>query len=252
MAVIDAAASPPAVEFDDVRKAFSAGRPVLDGFSLTVGPAETVALLGPSGSGKTTALKLVNRLASCDSGAVRVFGKDVAREEPVRLRRRIGYVIQEAGLFPHWTVEQNVATVPRLVGWDEDTRRTRAASALSMVGLPPAEFGARRPRELSGGQRQRVGVARAVAADPVLVLMDEPFGALDPIARRALQAEFLAWKKALGKPVLFVTHDLAEAFRLADRVAVLNRGRLAQVGTPAEIRKSPADAFVREFVSEDA
>jgi len=224
---------------------------VLDGFSLTVGPTETVALLGPSGSGKTTALKLANRLASPDSGVVRVFGRDVASEDPVALRRRIGYVIQEAGLFPHWTVEQNVATVPRLLGWDEDRRRSRAASALAMVSLPPAEFAGRRPRELSGGQRQRVGVARALAADPILVLMDEPFGALDPIARRALQAEFLAWKKSLAKPVLFVTHDLAEAFRLADRVAVLHAGRLAQVGTPRELRESPADAFVREFVSEE-
>jgi len=239
------------VEFFDVRKAYSSGDPVLDGFSLTVGPTETVALLGPSGSGKTTALKLVNRLATADSGAVRVFGRDVASEDPVALRRRIGYVIQEAGLFPHWTVEQNVATVPRLLGWDEERRRSRAASALAMVSLPPAEFAGRRPRELSGGQRQRVGVARALAADPILVLMDEPFGALDPIARRALQAEFLAWKKSLAKPVLFVTHDLAEAFRLADRVAVLHAGRLAQVGTPRELRESPADAFVREFVSEE-
>jgi osmoprotectant transport system ATP-binding protein len=244
------ATSAPAIEFENVRKAFAGGRPVLDGFSLTVGPTETVALLGPSGSGKTTALKLANRLASPDSGVVRVFGRDVASEDPVALRRRIGYVIQEAGLFPHWTVEENVATVPRLLGWDVDRRRSRAASALAMVSLPPAEFAGRRPRELSGGQRQRVGVARAFAADPVLVLMDEPFGALDPIARRALQAEFLAWKKSLTKPVLFVTHDLAEAFRLADRVAVLHDGRLVQVGTPRELRESPADAFVREFVSE--
>ena len=241
---------PPAVEFENVRKVFTAGRPVLDGFSLTVGPTETVALLGPSGSGKTTALKLANRLASPDSGVVRVFGRDVASEDPVALRRRIGYVIQEAGLFPHWTVEENVETVPRLLGWDLETRRTRAASALAMVNLPPGEFASRRPRELSGGQRQRVGVARALAADPVLVLMDEPFGALDPIARRALQKEFLAWKKALGKPVVFVTHDIAEAFRLADRVAVLHDGRLAQVGTPREIREAPADAFVADFVTD--
>jgi len=225
---------------------------VLDGFSLTVGATETVALLGPSGSGKTTALKLVNRLVAQDAGAVRVFGKDVASEDPVALRRRIGWVIQEAGLFPHWTVEENVATVPRLLGWDAEKRRSRAGEALRMVNLPPEEFSARRPRELSGGQRQRVGVARAVAADPVLVLMDEPFGALDPIARRALQAEFLAWKKALAKPVLFVTHDISEAFRLADRIAVLNRGTLAQVGTPREIREAPADDFVREFAAESA
>ena len=180
---------------------------------------------------------------------MRVFGRDVAAEEPVALRRRIGWVIQEAGLLPHWTVRENVETVPRLLGWKAERRGGRASEMLEMVNLPPAEFSARRPRELSGGQRQRVGVARALAADPALVLMDEPFGALDPIARRALQAEFLAWKRKLGKTVLFVTHDLAEAFRLADRVAVVHEGRVAQVGTPAEIRESPADAFVRDFAS---
>jgi osmoprotectant transport system ATP-binding protein len=197
-------------------------------------------------------LKLVNRLVAPDAGSVRVFGRDVAEEDPVDLRRRIGYVIQEGGLLPHWTVEENVSTVPRLLGWTAERRRARAGDVLSMVNLPAAEFSTRRPRELSGGQRQRVGVARALAADPVLVLMDEPFGALDPIARRALQKEFLAWKVALQKPVLFVTHDLAEAFRLADRVAVLNAGRLVQVGTPREIVESPADDFVREFAGPDA
>ena len=242
-------ASPPAVEFENVRKAFSPGTPVLDAFSLSVTEGETVALLGPSGSGKTTALKLVNRLVRADAGTVRVFGRDVALEEAVALRRRIGWVIQEAGLLPHWTVRENVETVPRLLGWEAERRRGRAREMLEMVNLPPAEFSARRPRELSGGQRPRVGVARALAADPALVLMDEPFGALDPIARRALQSEFLAWKRTLGKTVLFVTHDLAEAFRLADRVAVVHEGRVVQVGTPAEIRELPADDFVRDFVS---
>ncbi len=209
-----------------------------------------MALLGPSGCGKTTALKLVNRLLSADAGQVRVFGRDVAGEDPVLLRRRIGYVIQEGGLLPHWTVEENVATVPRLLGWSVERRRDRAREVLSMVNLSSKEFASRRPRELSGGQRQRVGVARALAADPGLVLMDEPFGALDPIARRALQKEFLAWKRQLGKAVLLVTHDISEAFRLADRVAVLRDGRVLQVGTPSEIAESPADEFVREFASE--
>ncbi len=209
-----------------------------------------MALIGPSGSGKTTALKLVNRLLTPDAGEVRVLGRDVAGEDPVTLRRRIGYVIQEGGLFPHWDVERNVAIVPRLLEWSEERRRARVVEMLAMVNLPAAEFSARRPRELSGGQRQRVGVARALAADPPLVLMDEPFGALDPIARRALQKEFLAWKRQLGKAVLFVTHDLAEAFRLADRVAILRAGRVVQVGTPREIVDSPADDFVREFASE--
>ncbi|MEP6767726.1 MAG: ATP-binding cassette domain-containing protein [Acidobacteriota bacterium] len=233
-----------------MRKAFAPGRPALDGFSLTVADGETVALLGPSGCGKTTALKLVNRLLSADAGQILVFGRDVAGEDPVLLRRRIGYVIQEGGLLPHWTVEENVATVPRLLGWSVERRRERAREVLSMVNLSSEEFASRRPRELSGGQRQRVGVARALAADPGLVLMDEPFGALDPIARRALQKEFLAWKRQLGKAVLLVTHDISEAFRLADRVAVLRDGRVLQVGTPREIAENPADDFVREFASE--
>jgi osmoprotectant transport system ATP-binding protein len=235
------------VEFRDVRKAFGSGASVLDGFTLSVRSGETMALIGPSGSGKTTALRLVNRLIAADSGEVRVGGRDVATEEPVALRRRIGYVIQEGGLLPHWDVEKNVTIVPRLLGWPADRRRSRAEELLTMVNLPFREFAPRRPRELSGGQRQRVGVARALAADPSLVLMDEPFGALDPIARRALQQEFLSWKRQLGKAVLFVTHDIPEAFRLADRVAVLRAGKVLQVGTPREIADSPADDFVREL-----
>jgi osmoprotectant transport system ATP-binding protein len=206
-----------------------------------------MALVGPSGSGKTTALRLVNRLIAPDAGEIRVEGRDVAGEDPVTLRRRIGYVIQEGGLLPHWDVLRNVSIVPRLLGWSDERRRSRAEDLLRMVNLPPEEFGSRRPAELSGGQRQRVGVARALAADPALVLMDEPFGALDPIARRALQKEFLAWKGRIGKAVLLVTHDIPEAFRLADRVAVLRAGRVIQVGTPREIADAPADDFVREF-----
>ena len=238
------------LDFVDVRKSFAPGPPVLDGFTLSVGERETVALVGPSGSGKTTALRLANRLIEADGGEVRVFARPVAAQDPVSLRRRIGYVIQEGGLFPHWTVRENVEAVPRLLGWPEERRRARAELLLEKVGLRPAEFGARRPRELSGGQRQRVGVARALAAEPALVLMDEPFGALDPIARRAIQAEFLEWKRAFPAAVLLVTHDLREAVRLADRIAILHQGRLRQVGTRDEILRSPADAFVREFVGE--
>jgi osmoprotectant transport system ATP-binding protein len=181
-----------------------------------------------------------------------VFGASVRDQDPVALRRGIGYVIQEGGLFPHWSVEQNVETVPRLLGWEPARRRERARELLALVGLPHADFAARRPRELSGGQRQRVGVARALAADPALVLMDEPFGALDPIARRSLQREFLAWRERLTprRAVLLVTHDLAEAFRLADRVAVMQAGRVRQIGTREELTRNPADAFVREFVTE--
>jgi osmoprotectant transport system ATP-binding protein len=241
----------PAIEFADVRKGFG-GRSALSGFSLAVGPGETVVLIGPSGCGKTTALKLVNRLLDADGGIVRVLGRDVRGEDPIALRRKLGYVIQEGGLFPHWNVRENVETVPKLLGWPEPDRRRRAEELLEMVGLPPAEFAARRPRQLSGGQRQRVGVARALAADPPIVLMDEPFGALDPIARRGLQREFLDWKRRLKKAVLLVTHDLREAFRLADRIAVMDRGRVRQVGTREELMRAPADDFVKEFVAEEA
>ena len=241
--------STPAVEFREVRKAF-AGRPVLDGVTLTVAMGETVALIGPSGCGKTTALKLVNRLLDADGGTVNVLGRDVRGEDPVLLRRKLGYVIQEGGLFPHWDVRANVETVPRLLGWEETARTSRCDEVLAMVNLPAMEFGARHPRQLSGGQRQRVGVARAIAADPSVLLMDEPFGALDPIARRALQREFLDWKRRLGKAVLLVTHDMREAFLLADRVAVMDRGTIRQVGTQEDLVRRPADDFVREFVSE--
>jgi osmoprotectant transport system ATP-binding protein len=239
------------IEFRAVEKAFAPGQPVLDELSFEVADGETLALVGPSGCGKTTALKLVNRLLDHDAGDVLVFGRDVRGEDPIALRRRLGYVIQEAGLFPHWTIRENVEAVPRLLGWPREKAATRSAELLDLVNLPAADYGERRPRQLSGGQRQRVGVARALAADPPVLLMDEPFGALDPIARRAMQREFLDWKRRLGKAVLLVTHDLREAFRLADRVAILDRGRVRQVGTPREILDAPADDFVRDFVSDE-
>ena len=238
-----------AIEFQRVRKSFG-GRTVLDDYSLEVAAGETVALIGPSGCGKTTALKLVNRLLDADGGRVLVEGREVAREDPILLRRKLGYVIQEGGLFPHWDVRSNVEVVPRLLGWDAERRSRRSSEVLGMVNLPAGEFGRRRPRQLSGGQRQRVGVARAIAADPPVLLMDEPFGALDPIARRALQREFLEWKRRLKKAVLLVTHDLREAFLLADRIAVMDRGRIRQAGAKADLVERPADDFVREFVSE--
>ncbi len=241
-------APPAAIEFDEVRKSYG-GRPALDGLTLRVLPAETVVLLGPSGCGKTTALKTINRLVEPDSGSVRVAGRDVRAWDPIRLRRRTGYVIQEVGLFPHMDVQANVALVPRLEGWDPARRASRAAELLELVGLDPARYRDKRPHELSGGERQRVGVARAIAADPPVLLMDEPFGALDPITRGRLQGEFQVLARRLARTIVFVTHDLAEAFRLGDRVALMKDGRAHQVGTPREIRERPADDFVREFLA---
>jgi osmoprotectant transport system ATP-binding protein len=208
-------------------------------------------LLGSSGSGKTTSLKMMNRLVLPDEGEVRIEGRKVEDWDPIELRRRAGYVIQEVGLLPHLTVEENVGLVPRLEGWELERRRTRAQELLERVGLPATDFAAKRPSELSGGQKQRVGVARALANDPPLLLMDEPFGALDPITRRRLQEEFRKLEQSLGKTVVFVTHDVPEALRLADRIAVLDQGQLRQIGTPREIVEQPADDFVREFVRYD-
>jgi osmoprotectant transport system ATP-binding protein len=243
--------SGPAVEFRTVSKSFVPGQRVLDGISFRVERGETLVLLGSSGSGKTTALKMMNRLVSPDEGEVLVEGIDVGNWDPIRLRRRSGYVIQEVGLLPHLTVEENVALVPRLEGWDLEKRRPRAHDLLNLVGLPPPEFAVKRPSQLSGGQKQRVGVARALANDPPLLLMDEPFGALDPITRRRLQEEFRKLEGELRKTVVFVTHDVPEALRLADRIAIMDGGRLRQIGAPREILDSPADDFVREFVRTD-
>jgi osmoprotectant transport system ATP-binding protein len=240
---------PPAVELRDVHKRFPSGAAALDGVSLEVPDGSVCVLLGTSGSGKTTALKTVNRLVTADSGQVTVLGQDVAGWDPIALRRRIGYVIQDAGLLPHHTVAANVSLVPRLLGWPEEKRRQRADELLALVGLPPERFGPQAPAQLSGGERQRVGIARALAADPPLLLMDEPFGALDPLTRRRLQEEFRALQRRLGKTVLLVTHDVPEALRLGDRVAVMHAGRVVQQGPPEEIREHPLPGFVRDFVT---
>jgi osmoprotectant transport system ATP-binding protein len=236
------------IELRDVHKRYPDGHVALRGLSLRVDVATTVALLGPSGCGKTTTLKLINRLVTPTAGSVIVNGEDVAAVDPIQLRLGIGYVVQEAGLFPHLTAQENVEVVPRLLGWPPARRRERAAELFALVGMDLAEHGASYPLELSGGQRQRVGLARALAADPPLVLMDEPFGALDPLTRRRLQREFLQLKGRLHKTVILVTHDVDEAFLLADRVAVLSAGALVQVGTPDEIRAAPASEFVASFL----
>ena len=246
--------SPPentaAVIWRNVRKVYPNGHEALSGVSLEVSPGEVLALLGTSGSGKTTLLKTVNRLIDPSAGEVVVQGRPTAEWNPIALRRSIGYVIQDVGLMPHLTVSANVGIVPKLQGVKKIERDARASELLSLVGLEPGRFARLMPRELSGGQRQRVGVARALAADPPLVLMDEPFGALDPVTRRELQDEFRVWQKRLGMAVIVVTHDTREALRIADRLALLDHGRLVQCGTPADFTERPANAFVRSFFEE--
>src|SRR6266487_172175 len=220
--------------------------------SLDVPPGEVVMLVGPSGCGKTTTLKMINRLIEPSGGRILLDGADVTRGNPVRLRRRIGYVIQNVGLFPHRTIAENIGTVPRLVQWDRRRVAARVNELLDLVGLDPAVFARRYPSQLSGGQRQRIGVARALAADPVVLLMDEPFSAVDPIARARLQDEFRRLQDTVRKTILLVTHDLDEAVRLGDRIAVLaQHGRLQQYDPPARLLAEPANDFVREFVGTD-
>src|SRR5438093_12287629 len=238
------------IEFADVSFRLPDGRTLLSDLTLQVNRGETLVLLGRSGSGKTTTMKLINRLIDPTEGEVRVEGKSTLAWDPIQLRRRIGYVIQEIGLFPHLTVEENVGVVPRLEGWARDHITARARELLMLVGLDPDRFASRFPRELSGGQRQRVGVARAIAADPPVILLDEPFGALEPITRREIQQEFRSLQHELGKTMVFVTHDIAEAFVLATRIALLKDGEMILLGLPAELLQSrhpEARAFAQCF-----
>jgi osmoprotectant transport system ATP-binding protein len=239
-----------AIEFREVGFALPGGRTLLAKLNLSVNAGETLVLLGRSGSGKTTTMKLINRLLDPTSGEVWVEGRPTVKWDPIRLRRRVGYVIQEIGLFPHLTIEQNIGVVPRLEGWEPERIRARARELLTMVGLDPDRFVDRLPRELSGGQRQRVGVARALAADPPIILLDEPFGALDPITRREIQQEFRSLQGRLHKTMVFVTHDIGEAFVLASRVALLKDGELVLLGPPADLLRSQhpeARAFAQCF-----
>ena len=239
------------IEFESVAKTYRGGAVAVADFSLTIPSHRTVVLVGSSGSGKTTLLRMVNRMVDPTSGHVLIDDEDVRDANPVRLRRSIGYVLQTGGLLPHRTVADNVATVRVLNGESRRKARAGAAELLERVGLDPS-LGSRYPAQLSGGQQQRVGVARALATDPNILLMDEPFGAVDPIVRRELQDELLRLQAELGKTILFVTHDIEEAFRLGDEVVVLKEGgRSAQRGTPERILAEPADEFVRDFIGSD-
>ena len=240
------------IRLENVSKTFpGAARPAVDRLDLEVPNGTTCVLIGPSGCGKTTTMRIVNRLIEPTSGRIVVEGQDVTRADPVELRRRIGYVIQQVGLFPHMTIAENVATVPRLLGWPAERTAKRVEEMLSLVGLEPDQFLGRHPRHLSGGQRQRVGVARALAADPPVLLMDEPFGAVDPIVRAGLQAELLAILRRLAKTVIFVTHDIDEAVRMGDLIAIMKDGALVQCDPPERLLAAPKDAFIAEFVGAD-
>ncbi|NGN65145.1 betaine/proline/choline family ABC transporter ATP-binding protein [Streptomyces sp. A7024] len=239
------------IRFENVTKRYADGTTAVHDLSFEVAEGELVTLVGPSGCGKTTTMKMVNRLIEPTSGRIFVQGQDIAGTDPVELRRRIGYVIQQVGLFPHKTVLENTATVPYLLGWPKGKRRERAAELLDLVGLDPSVYGDRYPDQLSGGQRQRVGVARALAADPPVLLMDEPFGAVDPVVREHLQNEFLRLQAQMHKTVLFVTHDIEEAVRLGDRIAVFGQGTIEQLSPPAEVLGAPATPYVADFVGAD-
>jgi len=235
------------IAFEHVGKAYD-GRVAVDDVSLSIAEGEFVVVIGPSGSGKSTMLKMVNRLVEHDRGRILFAGDEIRRFKPEALRLRMGYAIQSIGLIPHWTVEQNIAAVPELLGWPRSRVRDRVTELLELLDLAPATYRRRYPHQLSGGQQQRVGVARALAGDPAILLMDEPFGSLDPVTRDALQQEIARIHKASGKTILFVTHDIDEALRLATRIVLLDRGRVVQDGTPREILARPAADFVSEFV----
>jgi osmoprotectant transport system ATP-binding protein len=240
------------IRLESVRKQYDNGTTAVRDLTLEFFDGELAVLIGPSGCGKTTILRMINRLIEPTSGRIMLDGEDVTRGDPVQLRRRMGYVIQQVGLFPHQTIAHNVATVPRLLGWDHERTNARVKELLALVGLDPNDYSDRYPNQLSGGQQQRVGVARALAADPPVLLMDEPFGAIDPITRARLQDEFRRLQSELRKTVVFVTHDIDEAVKLGDRIAILNVGGVVeQHDTPGQILGAPATPFVESFVGSD-
>lgn len=238
-----------AIEFINVSKKFdNTGYFAVNDVSCEIGQGEFITILGSSGCGKTTLLKMINRLYEPDAGTIRIFGEDISAKDPVLLRREIGYVIQQVGLFPHMTVGDNIATVPRLLKWPEEKVQARVKELLEMVGLAFAEYGKRYPSQLSGGQQQRAGLARALCADPQIMLMDEPFGAIDAINRMNLQEELLKIHGASKKTFLFVTHDINEAFKLGNRVIIMNEGKIRQFDKPEVIARNPTDDFVKSLI----
>ncbi|WP_425671241.1 choline ABC transporter ATP-binding protein OpuBA [Bacillus subtilis] len=235
---------------ENVSKTYKGGKKAVNNVNLKIAKGEFICFIGPSGCGKTTTMKMINRLIEPSAGKIFIDGENIMDQDPVELRRKIGYVIQQIGLFPHMTIQQNISLVPKLLKWPEQQRKERARELLKLVDMGP-EYLDRYPHELSGGQQQRIGVLRALAAEPPLILMDEPFGALDPITRDSLQEELKKLQKTLHKTIVFVTHDMDEAIKLADRIVILKAGEIVQVGTPDDILRNPADEFVEEFIGKE-
>ncbi len=238
------------LKLENISKVYKGKKKAVNNISLEIKKGEFICFIGPSGCGKTTTMKMINRLIEPSEGAIYINGENILEKDPVDLRRQIGYVIQQIGLFPHMTIYENMMLVPKLLKWSENEKRERAEELLKLVDMDP-EFLDRYPNELSGGQQQRIGVLRALASNPPLILMDEPFGALDPITRDALQEEFKNLQRTLDKTIVFVTHDMDEAIKLADRIVILKGGEIVQVGTPDEILRNPVNAFVEEFIGKD-
>lgn len=238
------------LKIENVSKIYKGGKRAVKNISLDIKKGEFICFIGPSGCGKTTTMKMINRLIEPSEGKILINGENIMDKDPVELRRQIGYVIQQIGLFPHMTILENITLVPKLLKWDEEKKKERALELLKLVDMGP-EYLERYPYELSGGQQQRIGVLRALASNPPLILMDEPFGALDPITRDALQEEFKNLQRTLDKTIVFVTHDMDEAIKLADRIVILKAGEIVQVGTPDEILRNPANEFVEEFIGKD-